>query len=65
MLETVLPKKDQRDQGCAQQIPIMTIWFGMCSLHHAPDYADGRKEPTTPSCLIGLNTYPSNATRAT
>lgn len=37
VLETVLPKKAQRDQGCAQQIPIMTIWFGELAISNEKD----------------------------
>ena len=29
VFETVFPKKDKRDSGCAQSVPLMTIWFGM------------------------------------
>ena len=29
VFETVFPKKEKRDSGCAPSVPIMTIWFGM------------------------------------
>lgn len=65
VLETVLSKKVQRDQGCAQQIPIMTIWFGE---HHKPCKGvaptDIEQAQMMLSFLVGLNMYLLNATRA-
>lgn len=29
VFETIFPKKEQRDKGCAQKVPLLTIWFGM------------------------------------
>ena len=28
VFETIFPKKEQREKGCAQSVPLMTIWFG-------------------------------------
>lgn len=46
VFETIFPKKEQRDKGCAQKVPLMTIWFGTFA---QSTLADGRRKRLGPT----------------
>jgi hypothetical protein len=60
VFETIFPKKEQRERGCAQSVPLMTIWFGTSS--HVLKLTSGANDSVLPGKTqhVPLDRYKSN-----